>query len=64
MEAHVFKIVENAVCVEAEPAAQLLTTVLGSKMCFMQFRDMRQCTVDFMGKMGKWGVLTKWEAVP
>ena len=50
MEAHVFNIVETQSVFEAVPAVQLLTTVLCLKMCFMQFRDMRQFTVDLMEK--------------
>ena len=64
MEAHVFKIVETQSVFEAVPAVQRLTTVLCLKMCFMQFWDMRQFTMDLMEKMGNWGVSTKWKAVP
>ena len=35
---------------------QFLTMVLYPKICFMQFLDRRQCKVDFMGMMSKWGV--------
>ena len=65
MEAHVFKIVEKrSLCLKWCLRPNFLPQYC-VRRCVLQFRDMRQCTVDLMGKVGKWGVSTiKWEAVP